>query len=284
MSEQRRFTLKRPVQASEVGQTACDFLAQHSGLSKSAIKDAMNKGAVWLGRWDGRNRQRKRLRRASYVLRADETLELYYDAAILATAAPRAHSIADEGRYSVWYKPAGLLAQGNEYADHCSMVRQVEQARGEAFLIHRLDREASGLMLFAHDSSTAGRLSALFQQRRIGKRYRLQVLGDFAKQHGLRGLIDTPLDGQSAITEYLWLSYDAQTNLSTLEVKIGTGRLHQIRRHLDGIGFPLYGDPRYGVGNKNHDGLRLVAVQLVFICPLSGQERNYQLDSGRVGF
>lgn len=53
-------------------------------------------------------------------------------------------------------------------------------------------------------------------------------------------------------------------NTSLLEVSIETGRLHQIRRHLAAIGHPVMGDPRYGEGNKNADGLKLVASRISF--------------------
>ncbi|HXH04263.1 MAG TPA: RluA family pseudouridine synthase [Candidatus Competibacteraceae bacterium] len=284
MTRTTAFILKRHITAAETGRTACDYLAEHSALSRSAIKDAMNKGAVWLGRWNGRSRTRKRLRRATTELRDDDILELYYDPAVLALEPPAAALLAREARYSVWYKPPGLLAQGTLYGDHCSMLRQVEKGVGAAYLVHRLDREAGGLMLFAHDGAAAGRLSALFQGRSIGKRYRLQVVGDLAAVRGRRGLIDAPLDGRPALTEFQVLSYDPAHNLTTLEVRIGSGRLHQIRRHLDGIGFPLWGDPRYGRGNKNDDGLKLVAVELVFQCPFAGMERRYRLAEEHIGF
>jgi len=55
-------------------------------------------------------------------------------------------------------------------------------------------------------------------------------------------------------------------------VQIRTGRLHQIRRHFDLIGHPVMGDPRYGTGNKNKEGLQLEADQLRFICPFAKRE------------
>jgi tRNA pseudouridine32 synthase / 23S rRNA pseudouridine746 synthase len=61
-----------------------------------------------------------------------------------------------------------------------------------------------------------------------------------------------------------------ENHTSLLRVFIRTGRKHQIRRHLDMIGFPVPGDPRYGSGNKNTDGMCLTASALSFQCPLTG--------------
>ncbi|MBI3773409.1 MAG: hypothetical protein HY272_12005 [Gammaproteobacteria bacterium] len=73
------------------------------------------------------------------------------------------------------------------------------------------------------------------------------------------------------------LEYDSVHDITTLSVIIKTGRLHQIRRHLDMIGHPLIGDPKYGRGNKNAVGLRLIAEQLEFRCPLTGKTRRLRL-------
>ena len=73
--------------------------------------------------------------------------------------------IQDLTHYSVWDKPAGILSQGTQYADHCSMMRQVEllyQNKRQVFLVHRLGREDSGLFLLAHDRKMAAQLSFLF--------------------------------------------------------------------------------------------------------------------------
>ena len=62
-----------------------------------------------------------------------------------------------------------------------------------------------------------------------------------------------------------------------LDVTIETGRHHQIRRHFDAIGHPVLGDPRYGAGNKNREGMRLAAVYLAVVEPFSGEEIELKL-------
>jgi tRNA pseudouridine32 synthase / 23S rRNA pseudouridine746 synthase len=192
---------------------------------------------------------------------------------LLAIKPPAAECISDRGRYSVWFKPAGLLTQGTAYGDHCSLLRRVElffKNKRQAFPVHRLDREAAGIVLVAHDKRTAGKLSRLFQQRSIVKRYRTQVLGDLAQKKA-KGSIQIPLDGKPATTEYTAGEYDPTSNTTMVDVVIRTGRKHQIRRHFELIGFPVMGDPLYGAGNKNTSGLKLIATTLEFTCPISGK-------------
>lgn len=255
--------------------TVAEFLAQHSGSSKSRIKDAMNKGAVWLKKKNGKA---LRIRRATAALKPGDELACYYDAKLLALTPAAAQCISDQKRYSVWFKPAGMMSQGTLYGDHCSLLRTAElffRSKRPVFLVHRLDREASGIMLIAHDKGAAGKLSRLFQNRSIVKKYRAQVLGNLADKRP-EDTIRIPLDGKPAETEYCAYDYDPTSNTTAVDVIIRTGRKHQIRRHFEMIGFPVMGDPRYGEGNKNTEGMKLTATALEFECPLSGKHRIFK--------
>lgn len=261
------------------GGSAVDFLAAGSGLSKGAVKEAMVKGAVWLRRSPG---GRKRLRRATTELRPGDRLELFHDPALLARDGPPPRLVADRGRYSVWFKPAGLLTQGTDYGDHCALERLAAQAlRPRPVLpVHRLDRETAGLMLLAHDSAAAARLSALLAGQGVEKRYRAQLRGDVAARLGSAGVIDAPLDDRPARTEFRVLGYDAAADVSEVDVRLVTGRLHQIRRHFADAGHPVMGDPRYGSHNKNREGLRLLAWRLAFRCPFAGRDEQFEVAVG----
>jgi tRNA pseudouridine32 synthase / 23S rRNA pseudouridine746 synthase len=256
-------------------ETAVDALARVSALPKGRIKDALAKGAVTLTRGG----KTKRLRRATFALVRGDTLSLHYNPEVLALVPPVPLLLADEMQYSVWSKPAGLLAQGTQEGDHCSLLRSAElQLRRDSFLVHRLDREAAGLMLIAHTPKAAAALSALFaasgSAQRIRKLYRVEVKG-IAPEHGE---IATPLEGKPALTRFTRMLTDTARNSSTLEVELITGRKHQIRRHCAESGFPVLGDPQYGENNKDARGLQLFAVALEFTCPLTQHQRAYRWD------
>lgn len=259
-------------------QSVVDLLAGESGLSCQVIRQTMDKGAVWLTR--GRRTRRVRRRQAS--LRVADTVHLNYHPAVLAEQALPATLIADLKGYSVWDKPAGMRSQGSRWGDHTSLPRWAEKhlqpPRG-AFIVHRLDRAASGLMLLAHDKRCAAALSKLFRDRQVEKRYRVVVQGCFPR--GECVVMESPLDDRVARTQAHSIGYDAEQDRSTLLVDIATGRKHQIRRHLSERGFAVLGDRLYGdaegtVGD-GRAGLQLRAVRLAFECPLGGGHREFRL-------
>ncbi|WP_020683398.1 RluA family pseudouridine synthase [Marinobacterium rhizophilum] len=262
--------LKRTLPAAV--DNALEYLTEATGLPKKRLKDAMNKGAVWLIRGS----HERRLRRANSPLRAGDRIELYYDEALLELKPPQLSAIEDRMGYTLWYKTAGVMSQGTRYGDHMALPRMAELAYGykrEIFPVHRLDRETRGLILLAHNRKMAAILSKMFQDGEVEKGYQAVVLGEAP----MEGTIDLELDGKAAITHFTRLEYDAQRNTSVLEIRIEHGRTHQIRRHLAHIGHPVMGDPRYGEGNKNREGLLLVAHRLNFICPIRRQPTEFQL-------
>lgn len=163
-------------------------------------------------------------------------------------------------------KPAGLLSQpglGPGLAD--SLVGRVQRRWPEARLVHRLDRDTSGLILMARDAETHRRLSAAFAERRIRKLYLGQVRG---RPTARSGLIDQPIarlssrppryrvvplasGGRSALTRWRRLAASAPANANAvipscwLLLQPLTGRSHQLRVHLAWLGHPLLGDPLY---------------------------------------
>jgi tRNA pseudouridine32 synthase/23S rRNA pseudouridine746 synthase len=254
---------------AEQSETAIEALSQKSGLSRQRIKDAMNKGACW---WTLKGKQ-VRLRRATKELKVGTRLQLYYDENVLDRKPEAATLIADKSRYSVWFKPHGLLAQGSQWGDHCSLLRCVElELKRPCFLIHRLDADAGGLMLIAHDPKAAGALSQCFAGRTMTKHYLARVTGLIEVQDQL---IATPVDGKAAISRASTLSIDEAAETSLLQVTIETGRKHQIRKHLKSIGHPIVGDRLYGKPAKTP--LQLLAVSLEFDCPLSRQRLKLEL-------
>lgn len=244
-------------------------------ISKAKLKDAMSKGAVVLRQ----GKQVKRLRRAQTQLAEGARLELHYDANLLQRQCAPAQLVADEGAYSVWYKPAGMLSQGNEWGDHLSILRAVElhfANQRQVFLVHRLDREASGLMLIAHTKAAAAQFNQLLQGHGIQKNYHIQVCGDWAALPE-QGVFSQPLDGKTCETRYRRLSGEGR--YARYEVNLISGRKHQIRRHFAAANAPITGDPRYGEHNQHVAGLALQAVWLAFDWQHGKQRlvRRYQL-------
>ena len=264
---------------------------QHTdnALSKSALKQAIGKGALWLTR--GKHTQR--LRRLKKTLLNDDQLHFYYNEYILSTIVPEAKLVADLHDYSVWYKPYGMLSQGSKYSDHCTIARFAQQQLSPerpVFIVHRLDRAATGLILIAHSKKAARALSSMFEHRHINGRdnktllekyYQIIVHGDHRKNIQPQ-IITTNVDGKSAHSTFICLQYDKKKDQSLIEVKIDSGRKHQIRIHAASIGMPVVGDRLHGIATEHDEqNLQLCAVSLRFTCPLSanntGKEHTFKL-------
>lgn len=268
-----RFERHVEIDGSRVGRTAADVLSEQTGLSRQAIKQAMHKGAVWLTRQGGT----RRIRRADKTLQSNDRLHLYHDPKVLSSAPAAARMIADEGEFSIWYKPLGMLSQGSKWGDHCTLSRWVEthlRPQRPAFVVHRLDRAATGLMVIAHAKRAAAGFAALFEQRRLEKTYTALVRGRLTAAR----TISAPISGKPAISHVSPLGYDADNDRSLLEVRIETGRKHQIRRHLADAGHPIVGDRLYG-GNSPEvaTDLCLSASSLAFVSPVDGASKRYTL-------
>lgn len=256
---------------------AIDILASATGLSKQVLKQAMQKGAVWLST----GARTQRIRRAKRLLQSGDILHLYYNPTILSQQPPKAELICDEGPYSVWNKPSGMWSQGSKWSDHCTISRWAEQhlmPQRPAFIVHRLDRAAQGLLLLAHQKTAAQKFSQLFHDRQIDKRYHIWVHGCFPAEATAEQpiLVDTAIDGRSARSTFSLLAYNKENNRSLLAVSIETGRKHQIRRHSASLGFPVVGDRLYGKQMDTED-LQLTAVSMRFQCPFTQTMKYYSL-------
>lgn len=251
-----------------------DLICQETGISKSAIKRAMQAGAVW--RQQGKSS--KRLRRAKRDVNQGDIISIHYDESILKLTPPEPSLVADEGDYSVWYKPPGLMSSGTKFGDHCAINRWIEQnhqPQRSVFVVHRLDRFAAGLMALAYTKQAAAALSKQFQDRTVSKRYKVIVHGKLETEQ----TIDTPLEGKASISIIKPLAFsdaEGEDRVKTLvEVDIKTGRKHQIRKHLASIGYPVVGDRQYGSDNKND--LQLVAFELQLDHPATNARKTYTL-------
>lgn len=252
-----------------------DVLSIATSLHLDVLADAAAKGALWHQKL-GKGKILK-VRDMRVIVNPADKLTLYYDPRILSYPELKsAECLFENTNYGIWLKAAGVLPQGTQSGDHTSLLRYVEKhIKKEAYLVHRLDRETEGLMIIGYSSDAAGKLGDLFQKNKITKTYQAIVLGEM--ERGLTQTINESLDGKEAITHFEVLAH--KNDLSLLSLKIETGRLHQIRRHLEFIKHPVIGDPKYGKGNKNRDGLKLLAKSLSFIDPWAQTEVKIQLES-----
>ncbi len=267
------------------------ILAEHTGLSQAKIKDAMHKGAVWLSRADSK----KRLRRASKSLNTGDVLELNYNPELLQQVVPEPQLVHDAQHYSIWFKPYGLYCQGSRWGDFASINRWVEihladfpdsRAR-PVFLVHRLDRATTGLILLCHSKTAATKFSGLFKDRKISKRYQGIVEGDCS--HFPNDFeINTPVEDKPANTVFSCIANNSRYSL--LDIELLSGRKHQIRQHLGNMGYPIVGDRLYGnteatdTSAAHTKNLQLQAVSLEFICPFSEEKKHYSVpDDQRIG-
>jgi len=252
--------------------TAVDILGQATELTRQAIKQAMTKGAVWLSR----NKSTQRIRRADKPLKPGDELHLYFDSSVLATEPQTATLLADEGAYSIWTKPYGMLCQGSKWGDHCTINRWAErnlEPQRPAFIVHRLDRAATGLIIIAHQKKIAAYFSNLFQHRDIEKKYQAIVEGQLSDDLKL----DSDIETKPALSYVKPIRYNAETKQSLVEITIETGRKHQIRRHLSEAGFPIVGDRLYGHGDKDSSDLCLASCYLSFVSPIDFVTKSYGL-------
>lgn len=259
----------------------------------------MKKGCVWLEQDGGTRRLRRAKKQLSKdaknanggVREAKEAKEVmlhcYYDENILAAEPLPARLVSDQGDYSIWDKPCGMFSQGSKWGDHCTIYRWAEMhlsPERPAFLVHRLDRAASGLILLAHKKQTAAQFAAMFRQRQIEKWYRVLVSGDFSsilKKGKADKTISHELDCKPAKSQVHFVSYDETLDQSVLEIQIVTGRKHQIRRHLSALGFPVVGDRLYKIAGHEirPQDLQLRAIRLAFNCPVSGEKKMFTVQA-----
>lgn len=251
-----------------------DQLVNATDLGRQQLKQAVDQGVLWLER----GKTTRRLRRIKSTLKTGDTLHFYYNPEVLAQVVEPAQLISDQGDYSVWYKPFGMHSQGSKWGDHTTITRSVEkQTQRTAFLIHRLDRAATGLMLIAHKKTTAAALAKLFSERQIEKRYQAIVEGIYP---GVEEPItlDSPIDDKPSVSHVRTLKQSKASNRSLVEVNIETGRKHQIRRHLAESGYPIVGDRLHGnATDRDSDNLQLCSFSAKFVCPISGKEQHFVL-------
>ncbi len=154
-------------------------------------------------------------------------------------------------------KPSGLLSvPGKALENRDCLETRIRDAYPEILLIHRLDLDTSGVMIFARTKQAQRHINLQFQQRQTEKTYIARVWGQVTPESGtvdLPLIVDWPnrpiqmvdhVNGKSAITNWNVLEHEA--NATRMELRPITGRSHQLRVHMLAIGHPILGDRFYG--------------------------------------
>lgn len=195
----------------------------------------------------------------------------------------RLHVVYDDRWLTVINKPSGMLTVPGKLLED-SLLTRYQEAHPEALgpiVVHRLDQETSGLVIFAKDKETHKALQQQFENHTIRKRY-IALLDGIVPQD--EGIIDLPIrpdvedrprqrvdreHGKRAVTRYRVLS--RENGMTTVSLEPLTGRTHQLRVHASyplGLNCPIVGDRLYG---KASDRLMLHAQSITFVHPATGQ-------------
>ncbi len=265
------------------------LLSEQSGLTRSRIAALMEEGQVAV---DGQT-----VTKAGLKARPGQTVTLTIPAP--KPAIPEAQDIPltilyEDSDLAVVIKPCGMVvhpAAGNEDGTLVNaLLHHLDSLGGiggelRPGIVHRLDKDTSGLLLVAKNDAAQLALSEQLSQRKMEKHYRALVEGNLKEDSGRieaaiarskkdRKKMAVDPEGREAITE--WTALSRGRGVTLLDVHILTGRTHQIRVHMKHIGHPVCGDPIYG-SPKGAKVTRLMlhAYSLTFTHPSTGERMTF---------
>ena len=239
-----------PIGSSDDGIRLDRWFKRHfPGLSHGRIENMLRKGEIKLDRSrveaSTRIREGQILRLAPFALGDPPPKQ----AKIKLTRAQQKELlglvIAYDEKLIVLNKPAGLAVQGGTKTHHHldAMLDGLKLGGACPHLVHRLDKDTSGILLLGRSANAAAELSAAFRGQKIKKTY-------WALVHHVpdpkEGEVSEPIGGRRAETFYETLGHIGR-RLAWVEFKPTTGRTHQIRLHAQSLGTPIVGDERYGL-------------------------------------
>jgi tRNA pseudouridine32 synthase / 23S rRNA pseudouridine746 synthase len=181
-------------------------------------------------------------------------------------------------------KPTNLLCVPGRGPDKQDcVIHRLQNNYPDALVVHRLDMDTSGVMLFARTAEAQRELNRQFEARETGKKYIALVTGELPE---LTGLVDAPMrkdmeqrlpprhiidweQGKAASTR--WHVLDFNGEWSRVRLFPETGRSHQLRVHMKYLDCPIVGDPIYGAGKNQASRLMLHAETIQFMHPSTGE-------------
>jgi 23S rRNA pseudouridine1911/1915/1917 synthase len=266
---------------ADEGERIDRFIAARGGISRGEARRTLERGGVFL---DGR-----RCKVAGRAVRAGSRVTVNLEEAGRApsgsAALERSRLLFADASIAAVDKPAGLPSQPTLTSDRGHLPEAVGALLGTPVrLVHRLDRETSGVTVLARDAAAERALSEAFRDGRVEKTYlalcarapeppegRIDApLGKDPRHPGRRAIV---AGGDPAATRYRTLA-TGTGGVALVEARPETGRTHQIRAHLAALGAPLLGDSRYGgprmVGDLPVPRVMLHALRLVLAHPATG--------------
>ncbi len=189
-------------------------------------------------------------------------------------------------------KGYGLLSMGTDKVKEgtaYSIVRDYikwQDPRNKLFIVHRLDRDTSGLMMFAKNEQAKDTMQHNWNNMVLNRKYLAVVEGKVGQESGsVRSYLaetsqyevystQNPDEGQLAVTRYRTLK--CKNGYTLLEVELDTGRKNQIRVHMKDLGHPIAGDRKYGAKSSPIHRLALHAQTLRFVHPVTRREMNFE--------
>jgi 23S rRNA pseudouridine1911/1915/1917 synthase len=276
------------VTAEQAGERTDVLVAALSGASRSAAAQSAKHGDVLVNGVSAK---------PSLQLEAGDVLEFSVSQRAALTAAPERIAldvVYEDDDLIVINKPAGMVTHPAHGATSGTLVNAVLAHAGalpgdplRPGLVHRLDRDTSGLLVVAKHQQSLRRLGAAMKNRRIAREYLGIVCG--VPQH-VQGTIEGPIgrdprnrlkfaivsEGKPAVTHYEL--QQAFAKHAELRFRLETGRTHQIRVHLAAAGFPILNDPVYGKRDSRIDlpGQALHAWRLSFRHPATGRPLEFE--------
>jgi 23S rRNA pseudouridine1911/1915/1917 synthase len=269
------------VEPPEAGDRLDRLAARRLGLSRSLVQRLIREGDLLV---DGEEAS------PSYKVGGGQLVEARLPEEGLAPENIPVPIVYEDQSLLVVDKPAGLVVHpgaGNPSGTLVNALLSEGIAGGDdpsrPGVVHRLDRDTSGLMVLAKGEPAYSRLVEMLSARLVERLYRALVVGEGLPE---TGTIDSPVGrdpdtpilmaagvGKPAITHFEVLAEAAGHTM--LRVRLETGRTHQIRVHLSAIGYPVYADPLYGAPVSDRR-LWLHAEQLSFQHPVSGKALEFR--------